>query len=312
MATPPTDLTTAYETALAASAGRATLQVTRSMRGLSSRDMASAWPEIATAITAAVTLSQRAAQDLSHWYLEASLATVAGTVATLPPSSGIVGTTVTGMSVARYVARTPEVVTVRTANGMKAEEALAMSERTLTSLAASEPHRVARGVIAAVTTESPLYVGWQRVPEANACSFCRLLASRGGAYTSRASASQTSKALRYHRNCRCTAVPVPKTNAAAINAQAASNFNGQTARISGNATGAAAQRAEFARTAPLYRPGALTPERLSSINLEISQVEQRLVQMSAGDTATASVWSRPRKWNTQRLADLKAERAAFN
>jgi len=53
--------------------------------------------------------------------------------------------------------------------------------------------------------------GWARVTEPDACSFCRLLATRGAAYTSKASAdfrAHTKKANGSGGTCRCHAEPV--------------------------------------------------------------------------------------------------------
>lgn len=46
---------------------------------------------------------------------------------------------------------------------------------------------------------------WARYASANACPFCRMLATRGDVYASEAAAGGGSS---YHDNCRCMAVPV--------------------------------------------------------------------------------------------------------
>ena len=43
-----------------------------------------------------------------------------------------------------------------------------------------------------------------RVPEAGACAFCRMLASRGAAYGSAESAQSTKDGKRFHDHCRCS------------------------------------------------------------------------------------------------------------
>ena len=43
-----------------------------------------------------------------------------------------------------------------------------------------------------------------RVPEAGACAFCRMLASRGAVYGSAESAQSTKDGKRFHDNCRCS------------------------------------------------------------------------------------------------------------
>ena len=65
--------------------------------------------------------------------------------------------------------------------------------------------------------------GWARKPEAGACSFCMMLASRGAVYASRAHASSVgapgvvmrgnaNEGDPYHSNCRCTVVEVSEGN----------------------------------------------------------------------------------------------------
>ena len=43
-----------------------------------------------------------------------------------------------------------------------------------------------------------------RVPEAGACAFCRMLASRGAVYGSAESAQSTKDGRRFHDHCRCS------------------------------------------------------------------------------------------------------------
>lgn len=43
-----------------------------------------------------------------------------------------------------------------------------------------------------------------RVPEAGACAFCRMLASRGAVYGSAEKAQSTKDGKRFHDNCRCS------------------------------------------------------------------------------------------------------------
>ena len=89
---------------------------------------------------------------------------------------------------------------------------------------------------------------YQRVPAPGCCAFCAMLASRGGAYTSKESASQVvgrgqsvvyrkrggDKATRprgsrglgqtFHDNCRCSAVAVSEGNEVDLGAQAEKYF----------------------------------------------------------------------------------------
>lgn len=63
---------------------------------------------------------------------------------------------------------------------------------------------VARSTVTDAVAADPEAVGWARVAKPNACAFCRMLATRGGVYT-----SETAK-FRAHNGCSCTAEPVFK------------------------------------------------------------------------------------------------------
>ena len=50
--------------------------------------------------------------------------------------------------------------------------------------------------------------GWARIPRANACPFCLLLATRGGAYRSKESAATSKSGSSYHDHCGCVIEPI--------------------------------------------------------------------------------------------------------
>lgn len=50
--------------------------------------------------------------------------------------------------------------------------------------------------------------GWARVPRPNACAFCLMLATRGGAYRSKSTALSSKSGSSYHDHCGCTAQPI--------------------------------------------------------------------------------------------------------
>lgn len=301
--TPARDLTQAYDRALQLATGQAALTVTRKVRDLGPETFAATWAVIAGDIAETITKGQQAAVAASSWYLAETVRTTTAFAPEIATVAGLVGVAGNGMSVARYVARTPDIVAVRVANGMKTDVAIGMAQRSLTALAATEPYRVARAAVAQTATTDTNFVGWRRVPETGACSFCLMLASRGAAYTSKATAEQSSKALRYHRNCRCRSEPVTSVRAAAANAAANEEYAGRGA--------SPRQRAsqDFYQRAPLYRPGARTPERLANVQLQMQQLEDRIADMTArratGDTSVAPAL----KWSTDRLAELRAELA---
>ncbi|KWZ75183.1 MAG: hypothetical protein E6700_09790 [Winkia neuii] len=49
---------------------------------------------------------------------------------------------------------------------------------------------------------------WARVPEAGACPFCLMLASRGAVYTDKTTATRSQGGSRYHAHCKCSAVEI--------------------------------------------------------------------------------------------------------
>ena len=49
---------------------------------------------------------------------------------------------------------------------------------------------------------------WCRVPEAGACPFCLMLASRGAVYEDKTTATRSQGGSRYHAHCKCTAVEI--------------------------------------------------------------------------------------------------------
>jgi hypothetical protein len=292
--TPSRDLTEIFNRSLEISAAQALIRIRSQARMLTVENMPFMWPVIGPDVVKAITQAQESSVLSSLWYLEQTIQTTTNLPAVLAGPEAQVGRMGSGAPVSRYVARTPDIVAVRVAGGMDTDLALGMSQRTLTALSTTEPFRLARQVVAQISAESPSFVGWQRIAEPGACSFCLMLASRGGAYRSRESASVGSKALRYHRNCRCRAEP---TTSVAQSAKAATkNF----------------PEYKPSRFAALRAPRAKTPERLSSINLQLSQIEERLPQMqSALSNGDASLLG-PIEFSLKRADALRAEIAAFN
>lgn len=62
-----------------------------------------------------------------------------------------------------------------------------------------------RDSIAAHLDADEAALGWQRVPRANCCAFCAMLASRGPVYSSRRAAGG---GRHWHRGCKCRPEPV--------------------------------------------------------------------------------------------------------
>lgn len=315
---PPSNLTADFERSLAVATAQSVRSVRRHLEQVDAKAIAGDWPAVARRITRDITQGQQAAVVLSSWYLQEAVRATVHVASTPPDLPDYAGRTVSGMSVGQYVARTPDIVAARIDAGVKPDLAYAISERRLTSLAATEPYRIGRAAVAYASVNDANYAGWQRIAEAGACDFCQMLTTRGGAYTSKASAELTSQDLAFHNNCRCYAEPVlaaagPAVQAAGEQAWAANADQPVISRTGARSTGRSRPRAA---TRPridtsLYRPGSGTPERLAAIDLQIGQVEQRLAEMSTRLDAGDASMARPVAWNNARLADLRAERARY-
>lgn len=317
---PPRDLTATFESALARATGQSVLRVRRAVRGMTAASFASDWEAAAPQIVRAIEDGQAAATALSVWYMQESIRTTLHVPSPLPQPRRIVGQMPNGQTVARYVARTPDVVNVRISGGMKADDAIDMSIRRLASSAATEPFRLGRAIVADVAVTDGNYSGWERIAEGDACDFCEMLATRGDAYTSKASAELTSRDLAFHNNCRCYAEPVLAADAPAVRAfgeqQWADTENRPTvyrtgARSSGRRRAPSPSSAASQRATANYRPGARTPERAASVRLQIDQLEERIQAMTArraaGDVSSAPAL----EWSRARLRELRAELATF-
>lgn len=85
-------------------------------------------------------------------------------------------------------------------------------DAALSKLASSVQRLVnqpARDTIAENADLDPSGASWARVPMGKTtCSFCRMLASRGAAYGSKASASAKRNGSKYHDDCDCKPVPM--------------------------------------------------------------------------------------------------------
>ena len=313
---PSRDLTSAFERSLATATAMSARSVGRRLATVSARSIAGDWPMVSKAIARDILAGQESATVLSSWYMQEAVRSTLHVASRAPDLPAMAGRTASGMSIARYVDRTPDIVAARIADGMKPDLALAVSERRLVSLATTEPYRVGRGSVAYASINDANYSGWQRVTEAGACDFCEMLATRGDAYTSKASAESTSKDLAFHANCHCYAEPVLAKDAPALRAAGEQAWAATEARPtayrtgtrstgrSRGATSAGGPRAD----ATLFLPGSGTAERLASVDLQITQIESRMTEMSARLAAGDASMAKPVEWNTRRLAELRAER----
>lgn len=126
-----------------------------------------------------------------------------------PVRSQLVGVGSTGTPILDILNATPTVLENRRRNGISAAAAFDQSARWLEGTITGDVDRVARdAVIDAAQGPEATVLGWQRIAEPDACSFCRMLATRGPVYASEATAAATIKGKRYHQRCRCRVEPV--------------------------------------------------------------------------------------------------------
>jgi hypothetical protein len=98
------------------------------------------------------------------------------------------------------MAGTRDSVGARMNAGAEFPEAMTASGNVVRAVGASEPHRIGRdGTLDAALIDSR-FTRYRRVPEARACSFCLMLASRGAVYLTEATAGAGRK---FHSHCRC-------------------------------------------------------------------------------------------------------------
>jgi hypothetical protein len=83
-------------------------------------------------------------------------------------------------------------------------ERAAVAERVSGAAASKLVTDMARATVTDAVQADPEAIGWARVAKPTACAFCRLLATRGGVYTS------VTVKFRAHNGCSCTAEPVLK------------------------------------------------------------------------------------------------------
>jgi hypothetical protein len=228
-------------------------------------------------------------------------ATILESGGTLPRKSLIrsmfAGQTSAGSSVYDVVSATQKVIGYRRLNGYSYAEAFAQSARWLDGAITGDVDRIARdSMIDAAMGPSPQMVGWRRVAEAGACSFCRTLATRGVVYSSDATALATAKGKRYHPRCRCrvegvadevTARRIGKAGEAEWSRMLAT---GDVPRIRNRTVGPAA----VARDVNLTRSWTLQRDQLAA---SIPDLQARV---AAGDTAAA----KPLAWQQNRVAEL--------
>lgn len=220
------------------------------------------------------------------------------------PTASLIRPTYAGSTAGRtalmdVLSATQRVVGNRMLNGYTYLEAFGQSARWLDGALAGDVDRVARdAMLDAAVGPDPRMVGWQRVAEPGACSFCRALTTRGAVYKSEASALATTKGKRYHRRCRCSVVGVADefTQRRSIKegqaVWARMLATGDVPRIRGRSS---AGTVAVAKGVNLTRSWTLQRDQLRA---SIPDLQARV---AAGDTAA----ERPLAWQSQRVAELE-------
>lgn len=93
-------------------------------------------------------------------------------------------------------------------SGRTPEQASGVAIVTVTGAAERLVADGGRKAIAESVKSDSRAIGWYRLPDANPCWWCAMLASRGAVYGSRESASTTEDGERYHDHCACEPWPV--------------------------------------------------------------------------------------------------------
>lgn len=309
--TPPSELTAIRDRSLEIAATASVLKINRHLKRVDTKNFEASWALVAPFIAQGIVSAQASAALVSQWYLEQAVSSTVPRLTTVSQAATVVGVTSSGMPVARYVARTPEVVAARVAGGMDVESAFAMSARQLVGVTMTEPWRISREMTAEVALTDPNYAGWRRVPESGACSFCRMLSTRGSAYYSQESATRSANGLKYHARCRCTAEPVIASDAAMVNKAAKASWADSPMRRNRPARTKAGglSLTEFEKASQLRLPGMKTPERLSFLKLQLGNYEGQLAKLldRAGDPSVV----KPIQWTRSQIQATLDELALF-
>lgn len=145
-------------------------------------------------------------------YLAALTAAAAGSavadVAPFPRPPQVVGFGQNGAPIGAVTNLAVSVYRARTAAGHPPEDAADSSRKWLERVAASAPYRAANDSVAyAAGTDERLTGRVVRIPEPDACAFCKLIADRGYVPVYLPGGQISSLTFAAHAYCRCTASP---------------------------------------------------------------------------------------------------------
>jgi hypothetical protein len=195
-------------------------------------------------------------------------------------------------TVESFVGSTPTVVGQKVAGGMDAAQALGESRDLLAASARADSYAVGRDVVATVANNDPRFTHYARKAEPDACSWCRMLETRGAVYTVD-TATKTRDGQPYHKPylmtkkdggtalvggyCQCDMVAEPADGHAT-----ATEFR-------------PGRPGDKAAVRSAYKVGAKTTERAGTVN---RQLEVLRAQKAAGMATD---------WTLTKITALEAE-----
>lgn len=207
---PPAALSALYVQRLAMIRNRAGALVAHAFAGKHLERLTTAqWDALIGALYVAWVGTQLDAITTADSYMAATMGANGLTVPRSPLIRALyAGLTVAGTPILDVLGATRRIVDIRVTGGASFAESLAASESYLMAAIGSDPHRLARDTVLDMAQGNDARIlGWARVAEPGACNFCRMLATRGAVYTSRATASVTAGGSRYHYHCKCYVEP---------------------------------------------------------------------------------------------------------
>ena len=193
-------------------------------------------------------------------------------------------------TVQQYVEITPRAVAARIAGGATPTEAMTAAGEFLAEQGVAEPHIMGRDAVATVAINDPRFMGYARVARADACDFCKMLASRGPVYSTD-TALVTREGQPYHSRrangsggaCKCRMVAMPR----------------EVAGIQRQDDWRELRPGDKTAVAGAYKPGAKTPQRAGAVDRQLTLLRETVANGTASD------------WTRRRIAELEAEKAGL-
>lgn len=254
-------------------------------------DDSSGWSRLYALGVQAIIAAQEDAAEASWDYLIGTLSDNRVAANDLVVNAPI-GRLRSGQSASRFVSAARDATGARMRQGATFAQALDATRHVMSSVAASEPHRIGRQASFEAGAADPRFSRWQRIAEPGACAWCRAAATRGAVYHSRdtAVAATMHRPIKGHTHCRCNVVELVDARAIQQSKdQGAKDWEhmvetGQAPKVRAKGGGQS--------TAP-----ARGYDRVASVNQQLKVLRRQI------DDGTATQWTR------DRIAVLEAEAA---